>query len=459
MREKPSEAPSAPKKIEFEKRAKETAVTEEQAAAEKLEYRARLETRQVDRREILGRTKQLLSRRIGRPIDPSLERDFSVLAKKNITDIGQLRGRVHEHIATERSWAEKESYVILTGKELSPDAKVGEKVARIMNDPLLKNYEKTPDIGLKKIAALKQRHSLAGSPAEIRAAVLYARMSNVQYDMAARAFENEGFLRTFADRASSGDEEGAFEEALSRTEELAQLYEEYRQAQEDEQIQELIAEAVEAQEVTVLEPPSATQRAEALALATSASGIALNFGESSVASVEFGDLRRDVALFVVAGRPQFFVYDENADTTVRGPIEPAKLGEALRDVSVDTVFSETFQRYAPRVGEADPGSLPDATLHDLFTHLAGVPSSVQLSKKDAAWARFLAQLLATPDPDARFTNTKDKARELKRLLVDPARLDATRRWLEKNQWRFADNTKSEKPISLSELRKIINLSF
>lgn len=168
-------------------------------------------------------------------------------------------------------------------------------------------------------------------------------------------------------------------------------------------------------------------------------GLKLHLGENNLGEIHFGSMMRDVALYSVDGQPRLFIYDENADKGVVGPVDPKEVRVALGNIMIDTYFSGKFQEFSTSGTEQDPTKVADAALFGIAHKLLPEMEKGQedLNENQHYILDNLARLFVRPD--TQYVSMGDKTEFLRRVVNDPALRDEARNFLLENDFSAPDN--------------------
>lgn len=314
------------------------------------------------------------------------------------------------------------------------------------------NFLELPEAEKLRIAQqVKGTFHLPESAEELRFFLVEFKTTGVPLETLAAAFQNEKFTRAFtAQAARTSDVQQAFEASLQQAPpELQEQYRRYQEVCQSESMADVFKPPPKIDGARV-EPLSPDQSLFAVHT-IKADGIVLHMGENHRGEVHFGSMVRDVALYSVNGKPRLFIYDENADKGVVGPVDPIEVRAALSNIVIDTYFSEKFREFSTSGTEQDPTKVVDTALFKIvhaFLPEMRDGSSEELYARQQRMLANLARLLVAPDK--KYVSIADKVEFLRRVVDDPAQQDAARKFLAENDFSVPENT-----VTISDFENLI----
>lgn len=217
------------------------------------------------------------------------------------------------------------------------------------------------------------------------------------------------------------DYDKAFEEAIKKgSPELQKSFQSYSQQWQSPGISDVFPGGPTTIAGVKVEIPSSDNVVAAVA-AYQQEGVQIDIPPNGNAGViRIGDaVTREAAVYFVDGTSKLFVYDQNADEGVRGPIDLKAAQEIFFEISVDDYFSRKFREYSTLDSEKDPTKIVDNRLSKM-AH-AFFPSSelrkVTLDIRTRQLLDNLAYLCVTPDE--RYASIDKKINFFDRIVIDP----------------------------------------
>lgn len=390
----------------------------------------------------LGSKRAFFADRVARDL-PRIVRELSREKKPPREMRGVIRRRLFQRI----EFGQAKALVFISGKSppLAEPTKFRESFTKLKGI-IPDNFSDLPTAEQLAVAKkVKDEFHSQKSAEELMMFLVQFKMTGAPLEIFVRAFENEQFTASFVRHAAvTGDVQKVFEESLQQA--PPEIREQYRRYRETCESQALVDFFQAPPEVAGAEVVSPSQDQSIFAIQTiEDNGVILHLGANNLGEIHFGSLVRNVALYSVDGQPKLFIYDENADKGVVGPIDPKEVRAALGNIVVDTYFSEKFMEFSTRDSEQDPTKVVDASLFKIahaFLPEMEVQQEVLSARQKAVLSNLVRFLVA---PDASYVSMGDKVLFLRRVAADPAQTDAARKFLAEN-----DFSASEKAISMSD---------
>lgn len=267
--------------------------------------------------------------------------------------------------------------------------------------------------------AVATQNNLDEGPEAVRAVLLDFEKQESDVQMLEHSLQNDAFLDAYLKNVSDGNgSEKAFVEAVSESPELQEEFRQYERTWRSENVSDVFLPPVAGASV---EPFTGTFDAASV----ETPGATFEMGADNRGAVEFGNNRYEVAVFAVDGRPQLFIFDENADRGVVGPLEPKSdvVARELGNREIDGFFSKKFREYVTADSEKDPTKIPDVSLMKISARLlpdiAG-KTAEQLDPRERRVIENLARLFVTPDSKvgSNYIAIEEKVRFFDRKIGD-----------------------------------------
>ncbi|GEM_PF-5141171 len=343
----------------------------------------------------------------------------------------EMRGVIRQRLFQKIELGQAKALVFISGKSppLAEQKKFRESLA-ILKNIIPDNF---PDLPAAEQLAIAQKvkdafHS-PKSAEELMTFLVQFRMTGAPLETFVRAFEDEAFFASFVQKAAvTGDVQKVFEESLQQA--PPEIQEQYRRYRETCESQAMVGFFQPPPEVAGAQVGLLSREQSIFAVRTiEDDGITLHLGANNLGEIHFGSLVRNVALYSVHGQPKLFIYDENADKGIVGPVDLKEVRATLGNMVIDTYFSERFREYSTRNTEQDPTKVVDASLikiaHAFLPNMEADQETLD-ARQQAVLSR-LARLLVAPD--VRYVSMGDKVKFLQRVVADPSQTDAARKFL------------------------------
>lgn len=217
------------------------------------------------------------------------------------------------------------------------------------------------------------------------------------------------------------DYDKAFEEAIKKgSPELQKSFQSYSQQWQSPSISDVFPGEPTTIAGVKVEIPSSNNVVAAVA-AYQQEGVRIDIPPNSNAgTIHIGDtVTREAAIYIVGNASKLFIYDQNADGGIRGPIDSKGAQEALFEIYIDDYFSRKFREYSTLDSEKDPTKVVDNKLLKMVR--AFFPSSklhkTTLDTRNRQLLDNLAYLCVTPDD--KYPSISKKTGFFDRIVIDP----------------------------------------
>lgn len=296
---------------------------------------------------------------------------------------------------------------------------------RKFDDAVPENFEHLKkEEQLRLAGTIVTQFGVSEDPAYVRVVLLDLEKQKDDVALMERALEEERVaMALISQSAETDDPEKAMASALKEgSPELQKAYEEYLEVWRSENVTDVFAPPVpEIPGAEVLPFGEERTAAAIAAINKEKKGVTIHMGSQYLGEVHFGKFVRPCAFYAVDGEPKLFIFDPNADTGRRGPINlnPAEVRAELAHALIDDEFSRQFRHFVGRGTEVDPQKIADAKLFEIVHKFLPPGSDEHMDRLDATQQSIiinLAILFATPDK--KYISLQDKARFLNDLKPD-----------------------------------------
>ncbi|MBI2638363.1 hypothetical protein HYW83_02125 [Candidatus Peregrinibacteria bacterium] len=409
-----------------------------EAAHRDLDYQERVVAGKIDFREAREQRKKRQEvfkkpRRLGVYIDQDLLREFHersrVLSRSPKKDQPRLMKEAHKFFMHRLRIRQAEALTELSRQSIPTiDPKFDEAFKRL-DDAVPEDYETwTTERRMAIARTIASQYGVGEDPAVVDAVLLDLEKQKSDVDQ----LSQETMIAAMAQQSGKIDDpEKAFAAAVQSSPELRRQYEEYVAVWKSENVAEIYGQSPPEVQGAKVELLSHEQSIFAVRTIED-DGVTLHIGENNLGEIHFGNIVRDVALYSVDGQPKLFIYDENADKGVVGPVDPKEVRAALGNIMIDTYFSEKFREFSTGNTEQDPTKVVDTSLFKIVHAL--LPDMQERQEElDARQRQFLdnlARLLVAPDH--KYVSMPDKVEFLRRLVADPETQANARKFLTEN---------------------------